>query len=302
MGNQWLVGAGRGAVLAMNPVGAIWWVATQAAYDGIGPSDNNDGLSPKRPLATIAQAITNCVSGRGDRIVVLPGTYNISAALALTKSAVEIYSLIPQAAVLNSPNTTGAAEILDIDANDITIDGITLTCGNQVTTCIDIADTTASNRVRINNCLLTGSGSAAGATGIRVGDGTNDAADVVIKNCFIDRFHKGITWDGTRVRLEGNTVIMNASASATAINIPARASIAVRSFGRIIDNDLVGSEDGGTKVGVTFATSEAGSPIYVLRGNTFANCASITADIHPEGVGANYKGQATTSVPVLITG
>lgn len=55
----------------------VWFVVSQAgkhnqAVDG---SDNNDGRDPSLPLLTVQKAIDNAVSGRGDIIMVSPGSY-----------------------------------------------------------------------------------------------------------------------------------------------------------------------------------------------------------------------------------
>lgn len=304
MSNQFVVGggSGRGAWMLSNPVGAIFWVAAQAAYEGIGPSNNNDGLSPKRPLATLAQAITNCVSGRGDRIILMPGTYSLTAALAIAKNVVEIYSWMPGAAVISSPNTTGPATVLSIDASDVLVDGVTFSCGDQVTTCVDIANTSASNRIGLRGNTLLGSGANSAAKGVQIGDGTNDAADVLLDGNFIDRFKYGVVWDGTRPMILGNNIIIPSTAGSSGIHVPARVSIGERSYGVIRSNGFVGAENAGTKPVLLFSGAEASSPMYLFSENHLANVASVTADIHPEGIVQNYQGNSTATTPALITG
>jgi hypothetical protein len=55
-------------------------------------SDGNDGLSPERPLATIAQAIANCTANVGDVIVLLPGTHNATTLAGSTAAAALAFS------------------------------------------------------------------------------------------------------------------------------------------------------------------------------------------------------------------
>lgn len=90
-------------------------------------SDGNDGLSPERPLATIAQAIANCTANVGDMILLLPGTHNLTsmagqtaaAALAFSKAGITViglpyddsishFSMTPQA-IITAPASTVAA-------------------------------------------------------------------------------------------------------------------------------------------------------------------------------------------------
>ncbi len=302
-GNQWIVGggSGRGALLALNPIGVNWWVAPSGyvPYEGRGPSNNNSGKNPKNPLLTIAQAITNCVSGRGDRIILMPGTYTITAALALAKDDVSIYSYESGAAVVSG----GAASLLTIDASDIVVDGVGFTCDSSVTgACIDIANTSASNRVTIRECNLLGASADAAAIGIQVGDGTNDAADALIERCMIDRFKQDIVWNGTRTRIWANRMVLASTASSTGIQVPARSSLTVRAFGDIDDNTFIGMQDAGTMLAMTFATSEAGSPLYSFRNNNLLNTGSVSANIHPEGIGVNYLGTITAVSAALVTG
>ena len=72
-------------------VGASGYVA----YAGVGASDTNDGLSPQKPLSTILAGLNKCVSGRGDTVALLPGSYTVTAALTMSKADVTLKSAIP---------------------------------------------------------------------------------------------------------------------------------------------------------------------------------------------------------------
>lgn len=56
-------------------------------------SDNNDGTDPNAPLTTISQGITNATSGRGDVILVSPGSYNPTAAITIDKADIRLLAM-----------------------------------------------------------------------------------------------------------------------------------------------------------------------------------------------------------------
>ncbi len=68
----------------INPLGgSVFWVGPSGyvAESGIGASDNNDGLSPQKPLVTIQAGLDKCTNGQGDTVMLLPGSWTITAAL-----------------------------------------------------------------------------------------------------------------------------------------------------------------------------------------------------------------------------
>src|SRR6266851_2579708 len=82
--------------------GRVFWVAPASPYTVEGrsysSSDNNDGLSPERALATIAQAILNATSDVGDVIALLPSNtaHTSAATITLNKSGLTFYAVHPQ--------------------------------------------------------------------------------------------------------------------------------------------------------------------------------------------------------------
>lgn len=120
-----------------------------SAYQGKGSSDTNNGLSPQSPLATISAAHTKTVSGRGDTIVVLPGTVTITASHTISNADVTI---------------TGVAATGNINPSAITLnlgstgDGFAVTGANVVVEDLHFNASSAANTSRIN----------AGAVGLTV--------------------------------------------------------------------------------------------------------------------------------------
>lgn len=75
-----------------------------------------------RVYTDIASAITSCVSGRGDVINVLPGTFTISTALAMSKNNVKLVAV----GNLGTTVLTGSAsDIIDLTGDGCEISGFT---------------------------------------------------------------------------------------------------------------------------------------------------------------------------------
>lgn len=83
--------------------GSVYWVApttsTVATYTvegrSYGASDNNDGLSPERALATIGQAISNATANANDVIALLPGSHTSAATVTLSKAGLTFVAVQP---------------------------------------------------------------------------------------------------------------------------------------------------------------------------------------------------------------
>lgn len=149
--------------------GSIFWVSPSSAVTVEGraqvASDNNDGLSPERPLLSVAQAITNSTANAGDIICLLPGTHTATAALT-PKAGTKIVGLPyftgesratefgdvmyhrPQAILTQS---TAATVTIANTAADVTISNI---CLRPITQAAAMTFTTASDRLTIRDCMV----------------------------------------------------------------------------------------------------------------------------------------------------
>lgn len=86
--------------------------------DGTNGADGNPGDSPDQALATIARAHTLCTSGRGDVIVVFPGTY--AENVVITKNHVTLVSAFAgRSGWASIAPTSGVALVVD-DASGFT--------------------------------------------------------------------------------------------------------------------------------------------------------------------------------------
>lgn len=145
-------------------------------------SNDNSGLSPDQPVATIDYAVGLCTADQGDMIYVLPGhaeTVSAAGGLDLDVSGITIVGLGDGA---NQPTVTfdtaatadidvdaanitirninfvaGYADIaaaIDVNADDFTLDGCRFTEGSNLNFVICVQDAAAggSDRITIRNC------------------------------------------------------------------------------------------------------------------------------------------------------
>ena len=222
-----------------NPGGAVYWVGASGytAYDGASPSNNNDGLSPQEPFSTIQYALDQCVSGRGDVVAVLPGSYTITAALTMTKHDVMLCSAVPVGPKERSPvvivNATDVNTI-EINANDVTLLGLELD-DNVATATADtaaIAVNTASTatdytNVKIINCFIDMLGSDSDRDGIALGlagDATDGAIGALVEGCVIwdcDQDAIAVAAGSERTIIRNTDIIEEANGTRYGIDIAA---------------------------------------------------------------------------------
>jgi hypothetical protein len=286
--------------------GAVTWFVAPSTYttvaNGVAPSNSNSGETPMDPLASIAQAHTNCVASRGDTICLMPGTFTLTGTLALTKAAISLVALKPYASTIAGDGviTTGVS----IDGNDMTLAGLRFTGAVALVTLVDIANTTAVRNTHIHHCKFIGLETVTGVTGILNGElvAGNDAAHTTIEDCEFEGLSAAcITTYGGGCRIRNNTFNLDDTAAHTAIIIgDMGAAFATRKCLSIRNNAFIGQTDASALLAMTFAGIEAQTQMWEAWGNSFASCAAPTAAIHPEGAaGPNYVGTTTTTAPTL---
>lgn len=190
-------------------------------------SDNNDGLSPERALATITQAVSNATANNGDIIVLLPGTHNASTSmngqasgnLALSKAGLTFFgmpcfgagllsfSFLKPQVIVTAPAATIA---ISVTAANNTLANISVL---PITQKAGIDFTTAADNLSIVNSffdLATPVGHAS-TKGIAATGATQAPKKLFIKNCFFEEDNTG-TSHGAAIdvgasigfRVEGN--------------------------------------------------------------------------------------------------
>lgn len=182
------------------PGGQVFFVGTGSpvAYKGKGASDSNAGTSPEQPFSTINGALGKCVSGRGDTVAILPGSYTVTAAIEVDVDDVTIMSAVEVGRRERSPvvivNATDCNTV-EINANNVTVHGIEFD-DNVATATADtavIAVNTANTGVdyknaKVINCFLDMLGSDADRDGIALGlagDASDGAIGSLVQGCVI---------------------------------------------------------------------------------------------------------------------
>jgi hypothetical protein len=157
--------------------------ATISGYT-VSASDNNDGLSPERPLASIAQAISNASANSGDVIMLLPGTHTSAANVAISKAGLTFVAAHPAQRfgphvrpnpLISKVNWTStfAGNAVTVTAADTTLIGINCIPVTARTFC---GFSAAATRLTVVDCALTMSAVASTSTKGFVASG---AADLV---------------------------------------------------------------------------------------------------------------------------
>ena len=79
-----------------NTAGNVYWVSAgdTTTIEGrtVGASDDNDGLSPERPLRRATRGV-DLATGAGDVVVLLPGVHTVTASIAVDTANVTIMGL-----------------------------------------------------------------------------------------------------------------------------------------------------------------------------------------------------------------
>jgi len=162
-----------------------------AAYNGVGASDTFPGTRPEEPKSTIdgaSGAVNNCTSGRGDTIVMLPGSITITTAMALDVADLTLTGYVnvapgerPPCVIVNATDVNSA----QVTADNVVIENLTFDC--------NVATATADTEV----IQISGAGIGA-VTG------------TVIRNCFFDQAGADSDLDVLGVGFDSDDTSLNA--------------------------------------------------------------------------------------------
>jgi hypothetical protein len=178
--------------------GRVFWVAAADSFtlDGTAypASDDNDGLSPERPLRRVNRAWALCTANAGDIIMLLPGTH--VAAAAGTATATSIAANVAGVTMMGLPSMGGGNMLrprasLNIDAADQTVNvtaadieiahiGFVGVAGQTAIATLDYS--AAANRLYIHDCLVDVTAQTI-STSILGFDALGAAAFVVFERC-----------------------------------------------------------------------------------------------------------------------
>lgn len=177
--------------------GRVFWVSPSDSFtiDGTAwpASDENDGLSPERPLRRVNRAWALCTANAGDIIVLLPGTH-VAANAAGTATSVP--ANVAGVTMMGLPSLNGgnmlrpraslniaaADETVNVTAADIEIAHIGFVGVAGQTAIATLNYSAAANRLYIHDCLVDVTAQTI-STSILGFDATGAAQHVVFERC-----------------------------------------------------------------------------------------------------------------------
>jgi len=175
-------------------------------------SDLSPGTTQSRSLATITAALALCVSGRGDTIYVMPGSYEEN--VIVTKDYVNIVGLFPGGYARPDIVPTSGIPMI------VRAQGVTLEHLRMGATAAD-ALKVEGNGFHIHDCVMDGDGTANKAGLLLVPNATDDsltASEGLVEDNYIRGNAYGIIFDtaaapvgvgSTHNRIRGNTFVDN---------------------------------------------------------------------------------------------
>lgn len=257
----------------LQATGRVHFVAPASPYyiDGrsYSSSDNLDGLSPERALATIAQAVTNATASAGEIIALLPGTHTSAANVAVSKADLTFVGLHPHARL--SPDIrkyAGAAKVnwtstfagnaVTVTAADVTFAGINFI---PLTARTAVGFSALASRMSVIDCAVTLSAAASTSTKGFVASGAADLVSFV--NCY---FLNTIGAQGPAVDLTACTHFMVEKCThlVDTGSWAVAAQLGAGSTGTFRDNDFICSGTAMTK-GIDGTGVAAAKSIILLR-------------------------------------
>jgi len=223
-----------------------------------------------RSFTTIADAISAASSGRGDYIYVLPGTYTITTALAMSKADIHLIAL---GSVGSAILTGSAADIMDITANGCEVAGFQMNLASTQI-CIDMAGASGCN---IHDNVFLSAVGGSGSHFIRMAT-TACNYNTITKNRFISNLvvaggaitqTSHITGLGIGNLIEENVFVAGRVTTANTGTVTAGVIFgAAADAGNCVRNNEFTEFNGGIfTAGVNYGTTALGGSVICTRNN-----------------------------------
>ena len=291
-----------GASMAANPFGVTFYVGntTNPGENQGAAGTTAQGRSPKNPFATIAAAIAESVSGRGDLIVVQRGAYTED--LSITQAGLTIMGAIP----FGYPDHVIVTGTMFIAANGVSVYNMEFFSNSTARPCVAVglggtttapsfAGTPEASSVLFKNCSFASDGTTEPSYGLIIFGGNNSA---VLGCRFVDLtralcLRAGGTSVISGVRVEGNDFIENTTYHLGNGGGTASGSYDTLGNGFGILNVTI-KDNVFNRGGVTPAdyVNISGTSSGIMTGNRFANATNAVGEIViPAGI--LYSANAT---------
>ena len=208
-----------GSIYEASPFGKIWYVDVTNGSDG----NLGDGPNAGESFASIGAAITAAVATRGDTVVIAPGTYTITSALApkafMTFRAAVVNPQAPSVSIRGN-----ITDLMTVDVNGCRFVGIEFRATGASTGAalnrelVKLADTTAiTGGVTFEDCVFHGADATGptqnGVGGVWLADATNAVTGLVIRRCIFRDLGKTPLWTGVQglpyAKIEDNAFIID---------------------------------------------------------------------------------------------
>ena len=297
----------QGSQADASPFGKIWYV------DVTNGNDNNlgDGPNAGEAFASIGAAISAAVATRGDTVVIAPGTYTITSALAPK-------AFMTFKAAVNNPQAPSVsirgniADLVTVDVDGVRFVGVEFRAtGTTVRELVKLADTTAiTGGVVFEDCTFHGADTIplvaglSGVAGIWMKDASNAVTGLVVRRCVFRDLGKTPIWTGAQglpyAKIEDNTFAID-TPSGMGINIADTSAFGTGKGYVIRNNEFIGpNSTTPNTVAIVIAGTKNTTAAGMIRNNFFAFCStlSITQGKLEASVINNYNGNVAGGVLV----
>lgn len=290
-----------GSALDNSPFGKVWYV------DGTNGADGNAGDGPNagEAFATIGAAITASVATRGDTIIIYPGTYTVTAALApkafTTFRAAIINPYAPSVSIRGN-----IANLVTVDVNGVRFIGLEFRpTGTTARDLVSLAATTAiTGGCLFEDCVFNGNNqntSVNGVAGLRLGF-TNATTGLIVRRCAFRDLGKTPMEVGASgmpfAKIEDNFFQIG-TPSGFGIRLEDTTAFATGAGYTIRNNEFLGdSATTANNIGISIVGTLNTTAAGMIRNNYFSFCAtaSITQGRLSQGVIENYRGEGNGGV------
>lgn len=278
-----------GSTYEASPFGKIWYVDVTNGSDG----NLGDGPNAGEAFASIGAAISAAVATRGDTVVIAPGTYTITSALApkahMTFRAAIVNPQAPSVSIRGN-----ITNLVTVDVNGARFIGVefraTGTAGSANNRdLVKLADTTAiTGGVTFEDCVFNGNDTTGtvgnGVCGIGATDATNAVTGLVVRRClFRDLGQTGIDVGAAGIpyaKIEDNVFAIDTNLG-NGISLESTSAYATGKGYTIRQNEFIGPDATTTsQEGIRIVGTENTTAAGIIRDNYFIyhSTAPITQD------------------------